>query len=155
MLREVLLGARQSTSCLSRNVSTELQLVLTSVVADTEAVDVSSVKVAAAGMSSSTYVNVSIQNWHTSEAVVGPVTGITAVTVVAGVNVIVEVLVALIVKVGVACIVVAVEVGDTCCPAQAVVSSTSTSAPNKNKREIFCILSFPFFQILCGHEGDV
>jgi hypothetical protein len=111
------------------------------------------VKVAAAGRSSNAYVNVSIQNWQTSEAVTGPVTGITTVDVVVGLTVIVtvEVLVTLIVGVAVACI-VAVAVGDPCCPAQAVVSSISVNTPNKKKREIAFILFSPFFQILYAHE---
>jgi hypothetical protein len=63
MLREVLLGARHSTSCLSRNVSTGLQPVGISVgAADAEGVGVRSVRVAPAGISSIAYVNVSIQN---------------------------------------------------------------------------------------------
>src|SRR5512134_110817 len=120
MLRDVLLGAWQSTSCLSRNVSTALQPVATSVGVDTEAVGVRIVKVAAAGISSMAYVNVSIQNWQTSEAVTGPVTGITGVRVVVavGVDVVVDVLVTFIVTVEVGC---AVVVGDTCSPPQAVV----------------------------------
>lgn len=152
-LREVLLGARQSTICLSRNLSTVLQTMLISVAVNAEGVGERTVKVAAAGMTTKAWVNVSMQNWHISSAVVGPVTGIPAVTVVVGpiVNVIVGVLVVLMVGVEIACV-VAVGVGDACCPAQAVVSNTSINAPNKNKREIFFILSSPFFQILCEHE---
>jgi hypothetical protein len=121
-------------------------------VADAEGVGVRSVKVAPAGMSSKAYVNVSIQNWHTSEAVIGPVTGITGVnvSVIVGVNVVVVVLVTLIVAVNVGCV---VAVGDTCCPAQAVLTSTSTHAPNKDKREIVFTISSPFFQLPCGHES--
>jgi hypothetical protein len=118
---------------------------------DAEGVGERTVKVAAAGMITKAWVNSSMQNWQTSSAVVGPVTGILTVIVVVGltVTVIVEVLVALIVGVEVAC---AVAVGDICCPAQAVVSSTSVSAPNKKKREMSFILFSPFFQILYEHE---
>lgn len=148
MLREVLLGARQSTICLSRNLSTALQPMLTSAGVDAEGVGERTVKVAAAGMTTRAWVNVSMQNWQTNSAVVGPVTGITAVTVVVGlvVTVIVEVLVTSIVGVEVACV-VAVAVGDLCCPAQAVVSSTSVSTPNKTKREITFILSSPLMRM--------
>jgi hypothetical protein len=112
-------------------------------VAETEGVGVRSVKVAAAGISSRAYVKVSIQNWHTWEAVIGPVTGITGVDVVVGVGVNVggEVLVALIVAVAVGCV---VAVGDTCCPVQAVVRSTRTSALNKKTRGNFFNSSSPY-----------
>ena len=100
------------------------------------------VKVAAAGISSKAYVNVSIQNWHTSDVVIGPVTGITGVDVVVAVGVIVaaEVLVTLMVTVAVGCM---VAVGDACCPAQAVVRNTSTNPPNNDEQEIFFILFSP------------
>jgi hypothetical protein len=144
MLREVLLGARQSTSCLSRNISTALQPVVTSVVvAETEGVGVRNVKVATAGISTKAYVNVSIQNWHTWEAVIGPVTGITGVNVavLVGVNIAVEVLVTSIVAVKVGWV---VAVGDTCCPAQAVVRSTKVSELNKKTRANFFNSSSPY-----------
>ena len=150
MLREVLLGAWQSTSCLSRNVSTALQPAGTSVAAEAEAVGVRTVKVAAAGTSSKAYVNVSIQNWHTRDAVMGPVTGITGVSVVVtvGVAVTVGVLVVPIVAVAVGWI---VAVGDPGCPAQAAARSTRIDIPHKNRREIFFILFSPVVQILCGN----
>lgn len=99
------------------------------------------VKVAAAGISSNAYVNVSIQNWHTWDAVIGPVTGITGVRVVVavGVRVAVEVLVTLRVAVSVGGM---VAVGEACCPAQAVVITT-INVMNKSKREILFIY-FPW-----------
>jgi hypothetical protein len=84
-------------------------------VAAAEGVGVRNVKVAPAGISSKAYVNVSIQNWHTSEVVIGPVTGMPAVTVIVGlaVTVMVAVLVALIVVVEVTCV-AAVAVDEPC-----------------------------------------
>jgi hypothetical protein len=105
------------------------------------------VKVAAAGMTTKAWVNSSMQNCPIREAVTGPVTGMAAVTVVVGLTVTVTVEVLVIVGVEVGCV-VAEAVGDPCCPAQAVVSSTSVSAPSKSKRELFFILSFPFMGIL-------
>ena len=138
---EVLLGARQRTTCLSFNVSTVPQPMPASVAGDTDAVGVRTVKVAAAGITNKACAAVSIQNWHTSEAI-EPVIGIPGVNVVFGVMVMlgvsaVEVLVMVIVPVEVAC---TVAVGDACCPAQAVVNSTRVNVPNKNKREMFFIL---------------
>jgi hypothetical protein len=123
--------------------------VVISVAAATEGVGVRTVRVATAGISSKAYVNVSIQNWHTSEAVIGPVTGITGVRVVVGVGVKVgaDVLVASIVALAVGRV---VAVADPCCPAQAAVRSTRIAAPNKNRREIFFILFSPVVQI-CGN----
>lgn len=91
-----------------------------------------------------------MQNWHTREAVVGPVTGIPAVTVVVGltVNVRVDVFVAWMVGVKVAW---AVAVGDPCCPAQAAVNKMSTNVTGKSKREIFFIRSpCKSMAYLCG-----
>ena len=112
---EVLLSPRQSTTCLSSMVSTAPQPGLTVVAGDTDALDVRTVTVAAAGMINKACAAVSTQNWHISEAV-KPVNGMPGVNVAVEVIVIVtvDVVVEVLVKLIAVKVAWAIAVGVTC-----------------------------------------
>ncbi len=112
----ILLDARQSTTCLSPVISTLVQPVSLAVAVDKDAVGVSIVKVAAAGMINKAWARLSTQNWQIRETV-KPVIGIPGVKVVFGVEVVVSVGLTATVGVSVAAgveVACAVAVGEPC-----------------------------------------